>query len=85
MRTRPELDLQQFFGCLTEARRARLGSAAWRRLARTRDVTWELRDPLPFLTMPLTSWRIIAMAVAQRTTFGEVATLDVGWYGSDSA
>ncbi len=30
--------------------------------------------------MTMTSWRIIVLSIARRTTFGEVATLDVGWY-----
>jgi hypothetical protein len=39
-----------------------------------------MRDPLPFLTMTATSWPIIRMAMARGVPFGEVATLDVGWY-----
>jgi predicted ATP-grasp superfamily ATP-dependent carboligase len=83
IRFRPERTLQQFYSCLTEAQKAigRPGFGA--RLAalwRTRDATWDRRDPAPFLTMTFTSWRIIRMALARRTTFGEVATLDVGWY-----
>jgi hypothetical protein len=31
--------------------------------------------------MPFTSWKIISMAAKRRVSFGEVATLDVGWYG----
>ena len=84
VRVRPEGELQQFYSCLTEAQMAvfrRDGALArLRRLATTRDVTWDWRDPMPFLTMPVTSWRIIALSIARRTTFGEVATLDVGWY-----
>ena len=85
VRVRPEAELQQFYSCLTEAQMAvfRRGDGALarlRRLATTRDVTWDPRDPMPFLTMPVTSWRIISMSIARRTTFGEVATLDVGWY-----
>ena len=84
VRVRPEGELQQFYSCLTETQMAvfrRDGALArLRRLATTRDVTWDWRDPMPFLTMPVTSWRIIAMSIARRTTFGEVATLDVGWY-----
>lgn len=84
VRVRPQEHLQQFYSCLTETQGAVF---RWdyvpnrlRRLVSTKDVTWEWRDPAPFITMPLTSWRIIAMSIARRTTFGEVATLDVGWY-----
>jgi hypothetical protein len=35
---------------------------------------------MPFLTMTATSWAIIRMAMARGVPFGEVATLDVGWY-----
>lgn len=84
VRVRPEAELQQFYSCLTETQMALFRRDGFlgrlRRLATTRDVTWDRQDPMPFLTMPVTSWRIIAMSIARRTTFGEVATLDVGWY-----
>lgn len=85
IRRRPQRLLQQFYPCLTEtqksmfADRARFGSNL-RHLWRARDVTWSWRDPLPFVTMPATSMTIIAAAIRQGVTFGEVATLDVGWY-----
>ena len=84
IRLRPQAELQQFYSCLTETQMAlfrRDGVPGHlRRLLTTRDVTWDLRDPAPFLTMTWTSWPIIAQAIARRATFGEVATLDVGWY-----
>ena len=83
VRFRPERELQQFYSCLTEAQKSmfRPGfGAKLRHLLRTRDVTWDRHDPVPFLTMTATSWRIIWLSIRQRTTFGEVATLDVGWY-----
>jgi hypothetical protein len=83
-RLRPEARLQQFYPALTETQMSlfRRGPFAsnLRRLLTTRDVTWERRDPLPFLTMTATSWPIIRMAMARGVPFGEVATLDVGWY-----
>lgn len=83
-RMRPEREMQQFYASLTETQKSiidrRLFVANFRRLRRARDVTWSSRDPMPFLTMPFTSWKIIAMSIKQRKTFGEVATLDVGWY-----
>ena len=84
IRLRPQAELQQFYSCLTETQMAvfrRDGALRrLRALMSTRDVTWDLRDPLPFLTMTWTSWPIIAQAIKRRATFGEVATLDVGWY-----
>jgi hypothetical protein len=84
VRVQPQMQLQQFYSCLTETQMALFRRDDFtnrlRRLMTTKDVTWEWRDPMPFLTMPLTSWRIIALSIARRATFGEVATLDVGWY-----
>jgi predicted ATP-grasp superfamily ATP-dependent carboligase len=82
-RMRPQMHLQQFYASLTETQgslrdRARF-AANLRMLRAARDVTWSWRDPLPFVTMPLTSWKIIAMAIAHRRSFGEVAMLDVAW------
>ncbi len=88
VRFRPQMRLQQFYSCLTEAQMMAFRRDGWSRLRGllgTKDVTWDRRDPLPFLTMPLTSWRIIAQSIAQRATFGEVATLDVGWYEDPAA
>jgi hypothetical protein len=84
-RLRPETRLQQFYPALTETQmslfRGGPFAANLRRLLTTRDVSWDWRDPLPFLTMTATSWPIIRMAMARGVPFGEVATLDVGWYG----
>ncbi|MFM7347064.1 MAG: ATP-grasp domain-containing protein [Tagaea sp.] len=83
-RFRPETTLQQFYPALTETQMSLFRGGPFRenlrRLLTTRDVTWEWRDPLPFLTMTYTSWPIIRMAMARGVPFGEVATLDVGWY-----
>ncbi len=86
-RLRPDARLQQFYAVLTEAQGAIL-RRDWGRyrqstglLLRTRDVTWSWRDPLPFLTMTWTAWPIIAAARRRGVPLGEVATLDIGWYG----
>jgi hypothetical protein len=79
LRHRPERRLQQAYSVLTAAWGAGPRRAAWRTLFSTRDVSWAARDPMPFLTMSWTSWPIIREAVRRRMTFGEVATLDVGW------
>ena len=84
VRVRPQQYLQQFYSCLTEAQLAMFRRRGFReqlaRLVSTRDVSWELSDPWPFLSMMFTSWPILRMAMAERVPFGEVATRDVGWY-----
>jgi hypothetical protein len=80
-RFRPERVLQQFYSALTDLAPFRAGFfGRARRLATTCDVSWDRRDPWPFLSMTGTSWPIIREAGRRGTTFGEVATLDVGWY-----
>jgi hypothetical protein len=83
LRHRPEARLQQFYSCLTETQLSLFRGGGFRHklrtLATTRDVTWSARDPMPFLTMTFTTWPIIRAAMARRTTFGAVATVDVGW------
>ncbi|MES2711755.1 MAG: ATP-grasp domain-containing protein [Pseudomonadota bacterium] len=81
-RFRDERELQQFFSCLTETQKAmfRPGfGGRLRALLGTTDVTWSARDPLPLLAMPITTWKIIWLSMRHRATFGEVATVDVGW------
>jgi glutathione synthase/RimK-type ligase-like ATP-grasp enzyme len=85
VRHRAETQLQQAYSCLTETWAALLRGEGvrgnLRRLFSVRDVTWDRRDPMPFLTMTFTSWPIIRLSIQRGTTFGEVATLDVGWSG----
>ncbi len=81
-RFREARELQQFFSCLTETQKAmfRRGfGARLHALLHTPDVTWSARDPWPLLAMPITTWKIIWLSMRHGTTFGEVATLDVGW------
>jgi predicted ATP-grasp superfamily ATP-dependent carboligase len=88
LRHRAERRLQQFWSCLTETqhRAFRPGfTRQLRQLLTTRDVTWSWRDPLPLLTMPFTAWPIIAAARAKGVPFGEVATLDVGWFEGETS
>jgi len=76
---RPEPLMQQFFPCLTETQRSVFTARFARNLQclrRAREVTWEPRDPWPFIAMPYTAWNIIALAARKRMTFGEVAMLD---------
>lgn len=81
--------LQQFWSCLTETqlaafRRDRAFPGHLKRLFTTRDVTWSAQDPMPLLTMPFTAWPIMRDAARQRVPFGEVATLDVGWFEGEA-
>jgi hypothetical protein len=84
VRVRPQRRLQQFYACLTETQGAMLRRKgflpALRSLVTTRDVSWDRRDPWPFLSMIGTSWPIIWQSITKGARFGEVATADVGWY-----
>lgn len=83
-RLRPERTLQQFYPTLTETQGAALKGRAWRPnlryLFRCRDVSWDRRDPLPFLLMPFTSYQILRRTVFAGMSFGEASTFDIGWY-----
>ncbi len=83
IRFRDETLLQQFYPCLTEVQKAMFTSRFLPMLKKfidARDVTWSWRDPLPFWTMTFTASQIIWLSIKHKATFGEVATLDVGWY-----
>jgi hypothetical protein len=77
---------QQFFPCLTETQGSLIRRGPFRRnlgyLMRSRDVTWSARDPLPLLTMPLTSWQILHKTIFHGQSMGEAATQDIGWFGA---
>ena len=78
--------MQQFYPCLTELQKSMFVGGMFRKnllqFLKARDVTWDWRDPLPFLTMPFTASQIIWKSIRAGVTMGEVATLDVGWYGA---
>lgn len=86
LRLRDERKLQQFYPALTETQGAALNGREWRpnlkHLFGCRDVSWQLRDPLPFLLMPLTSYQILRRTIFSGMSFGEAATFDIGWYES---
>ncbi|WP_372621443.1 ATP-grasp domain-containing protein [Falsiroseomonas sp.] len=89
LRFRPQTRLQQFWSCLTETqlsllRRDPALGRNLRNLLTTRDVCWRARDPLPLLTMPWTAWPILREAARKRVPFGEVATLDIGWFEGEA-
>ena len=91
VRLRPQRIAQQFYPTLTETERAFLqGNFAKARRSflamwKARDVVWSWRDPLPFLTMPMTAWRILSHAIRKGTSLGEASTFDIEWYGAPSA
>lgn len=79
--------MQQFYPTLTEVQAAMFkGPHYWDRLNVLRtaqDVTWDARDPMPFITMPITAFSIIAMSIRQQQTFGQVSTQDISWFEGD--
>ncbi|NDE02006.1 MAG: hypothetical protein EBZ91_09740, partial [Gammaproteobacteria bacterium] len=77
----------QFYPCLTETQKSMFTERFSRNLnflRRARDVTWSLRDPWPWLSMPLSSWTIIEQALRRGCTFGEVAMIDMAWTGGSA-
>lgn len=80
---RAERRLQQFYAVLTALTGVMFRKGYFATLGTllgTKDVTWSWRDPMPFLTMTWTSWPIIRLAMRKGVPFGEVATLDIGWF-----
>jgi len=59
--------------------RGNLDKAAWKILFNTRDVTWSLRDPLPFVLLVIVMWPVITRAFWQRKGLSEVLMQDVQW------
>jgi ATP-grasp domain len=81
--------MQQFFPCLTETQGSLFRRQGFRRnlgfLLASRDVTWSWRDPLPLLSMPLTSYQILAKTIFKGQSMGEAATKDIAWFGPPPA
>lgn len=75
--------LQQFYTCLTETQRAVFRWREFRtnlaHLLRSRDVMWNLDDPLPFLLMTPLSFEILRRVIVQGMSFGEAAVIDIDW------
>ena len=83
-RFRASTRMQQFYPTLTETQasvfdRSRFGSNL-KVLVTAPDVTWSLRDPWPFITMPVTAFQIIARSITTGRSFGEVSTEDISWF-----
>lgn len=87
---RPERRMQQAYPCLTETQAAMLRRdgtfrAKLRELVSAKDVTWSAADPLPFLTMTLTSATILWRAARTGLTLGEAATADIAYAAAEPA
>lgn len=83
-RFRASARMQQFYPTLTETQgsvfdRSRFGKN-FATLLTARDVTWSLRDPWPFVSMPVTAFQIIARSITTGRSFGEVSTEDISWF-----
>ena len=86
-RFRPQLFMQQVYPCLTETQKSLFARNNFGRnlryLVTARDVTWQWRDPLPLLLMPITASQIIARSISKGETFGEASTFDISWREPD--
>ncbi|MEO0384854.1 MAG: ATP-grasp domain-containing protein [Pseudomonadota bacterium] len=49
----------------------------------SRDVTWRLSDPLPFVLMTPATWPLLRQAIFEGRSLGEAAIHDIGWFGPD--
>ncbi|MEM9184749.1 MAG: ATP-grasp domain-containing protein, partial [Pseudomonadota bacterium] len=72
LRFRRQRLFQQFYPCLTETQASLFRRDHFRQklgqLLRAKDVSFQLRDPLPFLLLPFTAWSILS-----RTIFGNMS------------
>ncbi len=79
--------LHQFYTSLTEMQSALFKPRRWREcfdIIRTHtDVTWQWRDPLPFLLMTPLTLPIISRSILGRMSLGDAATRDIARF-SDS-
>ncbi len=89
LRFRRQRLFQQFYPCLTETQASLFRRDDFRRklgqLLRARDVSFQLRDPLPFLLLPFTAWSILSRTIFGNMSFGEAATWDIEWTGPTEA
>lgn len=80
---------QQFYPCLTETQKSVFRPAErhtnLKYLLSSKDVIWKSDDPLPFLLMPLTSYRILALTIFEGLSFGEASTRDIEWTAAHQA
>jgi predicted ATP-grasp superfamily ATP-dependent carboligase len=80
---KPVSNMMQFYPTLTEVQGHMFAAGFFAKVKQMRastDVTWSARDPLPFITMPITAFTIIAKSITQQQSFGEVSTADISWF-----
>ena len=82
-RLRAETKLVESYSCFTamlgalgDCRRRR---SAWSALRSSTDISWNARDPRPFLLMTVNSWPIIWSSLRHRISFAEAAVADIEW------
>jgi predicted ATP-grasp superfamily ATP-dependent carboligase len=83
VRFKDETLFQQFYPCLTETQKSVFNPVLRRNnlknLFGAKDVIWQANDPLPFLLMPVTSYKILALSIFKGLSFGEASTRDIEW------
>lgn len=83
LRFRRQRLLQQFYPCLTETQASVLRWSDFKhnlyQLLHARDVSFQLRDPMPFVMLPFTAWSILSRTIFSGMSFGEAATWDIEW------
>jgi predicted ATP-grasp superfamily ATP-dependent carboligase len=83
IRLKPYTRMMQFYPTLTEVQGSMFGPKFGpnvRHMLSSRDVTWSRSDPMPFATMPITAFTIIAKSISQQQSLGEVSTADIAWF-----
>jgi predicted ATP-grasp superfamily ATP-dependent carboligase len=83
IRFKSETLFQQFYPCLTETQKSVFNPEKRREnfkyLVGSKDVIWQAYDPLPFLLMPMTSYKILALSIFKGLSLGEASTRDIEW------
>jgi ATP-grasp domain len=75
--------MMQFFSTLTEVQSNMFRAGFFAKLKAmfgARDVTWQARDPLPLLTLPIVAFPMIMKSIQTGKSFGEVFTDDIMWF-----
>lgn len=85
VRLKPQRQFQEGHTTLTEAYGAFFRPREFLRrlghMARSKDVLFTLRDPLPFFLMTPMSWPILRQVMFEGESFGTAATRDIVWHG----
>lgn len=87
LRLKPTTKMMQFYPTLTEVQGSMFGPnfvANVKKMWASTDVTWSRADPMPFVTMPITAFTIIAKSIQQQKSFGEVSTADISWFEGEA-